>query len=416
MTDCAIDFGTSNSAVAVAHGDGVRLVDLEAGQVTMPSAIFFNRDEGGVRFGRAAVADYVAGYDGRLMRGLKSILGSSLAEGTTELGEGEAIAYLDVITLFLRHLLERAASETGAMPTRAVLGRPAFFVDDDPAADARAQAELERAARAAGLREIHFQYEPIAAAFDYERRVSGERIVLVADIGGGTSDFSVIRVGPARMARMDRRDDLLAHGGVHVAGTDFDRRAALDGAMREFGYRTIGTDGREVPNRLYFDLATWHLINTVYGAKRLAGLRDMRTLYTDARHPERLQRILSHHLGHEIIGRVEQAKIDVAGGGATQIDLSMVESGLAAPLDDAALIEACRQEVGRIVAAAQATVRDAQLGGERIDALYLTGGSTGLAFLSDALSAAFPGAERVSGDRLGSVATGLGVYARRLFG
>ena len=153
-----------------------------------------------------------------------------------------------------------------------MLGRPVFFVDDDPRADQMAQQQLEAAARSVGLREIHFQYEPIAAAFDYESHLTEEGLVLVADIGGGTSDFSLVRVGPERMKRVERKDDVLAHHGVHVAGTDFDRRVELATILRELGYQSIDPEGREIPNRVYFDLATWHLINTVYAPKRVSEL------------------------------------------------------------------------------------------------------------------------------------------------
>jgi len=155
-------------------------------------------------YGRAAVAAYVDGYAGRLMRSLKSILGSNLAEQTTDLGNGYAVRYLDVITGYLRHLRNAAEAAAQRPLDRVVLGRPVFFVDDDPERDARAQATLAAAARAAGFADVRFQFEPIAAAFDYEQQVSQEQLVLVADIGGGTSDFSVVRVGPKRRLRADR--------------------------------------------------------------------------------------------------------------------------------------------------------------------------------------------------------------------
>lgn len=150
---------------------------------------------------------------------MKSILGSPLAETTTDLGDGTAIAYTDVIARFLQHLKQKAEACAGAPIRRAVLGRPVFFVDDDPRADRLAQNQLQAAAQSVGFADVRFQYEPIAAAFDYESRQQAERLVLVADIGGGTSDFSLVRVGPDRMTRLDRKDDVLAHHGVHVAGT-----------------------------------------------------------------------------------------------------------------------------------------------------------------------------------------------------
>jgi len=168
MTFCAIDFGTSNSAVALPQLSAVRLAEVEGSLQTLPTAVFFNVDEGTREFGRAAVQAYVDGYDGRLMRSMKSILGSALAEQTTDIGDGSAIRFVDVITLFLQHLKSKAEACAHAPLDRAVLGRPVFFVDDDPVADLLAQNQLAAAAQSVGFREIHFQYEPIAAAFDYE--------------------------------------------------------------------------------------------------------------------------------------------------------------------------------------------------------------------------------------------------------
>lgn len=421
MTYCAIDFGTSNSALALpaspvaASSGGSRLIALEGEHRTLPTAVFFNADEHTRAFGRAAIAEYVDGYEGRLMRSLKSILGSPLALGVTELGDGSALPFLDIIALFLDHLLQAARRAGGAPVTQAVMGRPVFFVDDDPRADADAQAQLEAAARSVGLRDIVFQYEPIAAAFDYESGLHAEQIVLVVDIGGGTSDFSLVRVGPGRAQRLDRRDDVLGHHGVHVAGTDIDKRVALASVMRELGYRSTDAEGREIPNRIYFDLSTWHLVNTVYGARRVSEFKLMRHIYQDDIHPSRLERVLDHRLGHALIGLAEGAKIAVSAGGATSIDLGVVEEALRASFDGERLAQASVEETQRIVAAALDTARQAGVRPEAVAALYFTGGSTGLAFLSAAIGAAFPAAVAVHGDPLASVAKGLGLYAERVF-
>jgi hypothetical chaperone protein len=418
-TFCAIDFGTSNSAVALpvaAPGGAMRLAPVEGEHVTLPTAVFFNTDEHTREFGRAALTSYIDGFDGRLMRSMKSILGSALAQSTTDLGDGSAMAYTEIIAIFVDHLKRSAQACAGAPIDRAVLGRPIFFVDDDPRADRLAQDQLEAAARAVGFREIHFQYEPIAAAFDYESRLTEEGLVLVADIGGGTSDFSLVRVGPQRMHRLDRKDDVLAHHGVHVAGTDYDRRVELSTILRELGYQSLDPDGREIPNRVYFDLATWHLINTVYTPKRAAELRLMRHLYRDARHHDRLMRVVEQRLGHALAARGEEAKIGVSAGGETMIDLEAVEADLRLAFCDAQLIEAGLEETRRIVQAARDTVQAAGVAPANVDALYFTGGSTGLRFLTDALSEAFAQARPVFGDRLASVATGLGIHAQRLFG
>jgi hypothetical chaperone protein len=430
---CAIDFGTSNSAVAVparapGGGPAMSLVELEPGSASMPTAVFYFVDgaasDGPPRaFGRAAIAAYVDGIDGRLMRSMKSILGSSLVEQRTEVGGGRAVSYLEVVAGYLMRLrvLAQAAQPDGAPLERVVLGRPVFFVDDDPRRDAQAEAALARAARAVGFAEVRFQYEPIAAAFDYEHGVTHEQTVLVADIGGGTSDFSVVRVGPERARRLERKDDILANHGVHRAGTDFDRHVSLATIQRELGYGAFGPSQagaapREVPSAVYFDLATWHLINTVYGPQRVAELRGMRGFYADAAQHRRLMTVVGERLGHALAARAEQAKIDVADGGVATVDLACVEAGLALRLDERQALAAIEADVARIVAAAHEAVRQAGLAAEGIDALFLTGGSTGLRLLMQRIAQGFPAARVVRGDRFASVVTGLGLHARRVFG
>jgi hypothetical chaperone protein len=423
----AIDFGTSNSAVALPHGAGVRLVALEDGLPTMPTAVFYRADtptqhfEAERLYGRAAIAAYVEGIDGRLMRSMKSILGSTLLDQSTDIGAGRAVRYRDVVVGYLRHLKRSAEAAAGRPLERAVLGRPVFFVDDDPARDAQAQAALDAAARAVGFAEVQFQFEPIAAALDYEARAPREQLVLVADIGGGTSDFSLVRVGPARRGHLERRDDILANHGVHLAGTDFDRHVELAAILPLLGYRTLrpprpGETPREVPSAAYFDLATWHLINTVYAPARVAELRSMRTWFSDARHHRRLMTTVQERLGHALAGAAEQAKIDVAQRGAAHIDLEVLEPGLATALTEAQAAAAIEADLARIVRAAHETVRLAGLAPGAVDALYFTGGSTGLTPLVDRIAAGFAGAQRVRGDRFASVAQGLGEHARVVYG
>ncbi len=435
----AIDFGTSNSAVALPRAEGgVRLVELEVGQPTMPTAVFYRADtppqqlEADRLYGRAAIAAYVEGIDGRLMRSMKSILGSSLLDQGTDIGGGRSVRYRDVVAGYLRQLKSCAEAEAGHAVTRAVLGRPVFFVDDDPARDAQAQAALESAAHQAGFKELHFQYEPIAAALDFESTVQHECLVLVADIGGGTSDFSLVRVGPERAqraqrdsaggpGRAERRDDILANHGVHLAGTDFDRHVELACILPLLGYRTLrparpGEAPREVPSTVYFDLATWHLINTVYAPARLAELRSMKSWYADPRHHARLMATVEDRLGHALAAAAERAKIDVAMQGHADVDLSALEAHLRSALQEKQAAAAIETDLERIVQAALDTARQAGVKPAGVQALYFTGGSTGLTPLVDRIAACFPGAARVRGDRFASVATGLGLHARAVFG
>jgi hypothetical chaperone protein len=423
---CAIDFGTSNSAIAVPDAaGGMHLVELEAGYTTMPTAVFYFVEgpelDGPPRaFGRAAIAAYVDGLDGRLMRSMKSILGSPLIDQTTDVGGGRGAKYLDIVAGYLKHLKQRAEAQASAPIRRAVIGRPVFFVDDDAARDAQAQSALESAARQVGFDEISFQYEPIAAAFDYERGIDAEQIVLVADIGGGTSDFSVVRVGPQHAAKRERKDDILANHGVHVAGTDFDRRVELAAILPEYGFGAMGpgnagAPAREVPSGVYFDLATWHLINTVYSPGRTAELRSMRGFYGNPRHYERLMIVIDERLGHELAARAESAKIAVAEGGDTRIDLSHTEHKLGVDFSEREAVRAIDADIDRIVATARDTVAQAGLTPVQIDALYFTGGSTGFRPLAERIASAFPSARSARGDRFASVATGLALHAQRWF-
>jgi hypothetical chaperone protein len=427
----AIDFGTSNSAVALPQAaGGVRLVELEPGQPTMPTAVFYRADTPAQQFeadrlyGRAAVAAYVDGIDGRLMRSMKSILGSSLLDQGTDIGAGRSVRYRDVVTGYLRRLKTVAEAQAGQTLSQLVMGRPVFFVDDEPARDAQAQAALEAAARQVGFADVQFQYEPIAAALDHESKIDHEQLVLVADIGGGTSDFSLVRVGPSRRGRVERRDDILANHGVHLAGTDFDRHVELAAILPLLGYRSRRPPNkarpeeasREVPSAVYFDLATWHLINTVYAPARLAELRSMKGWYADPLHHARLLRVVQNHLGHALAAAAEQAKIDVAMRGQAHIDLGLLEEGLHATLAETHAAAAIEADLARIVLAAAQTARMAGVKASDVDVLYFTGGSTGLAPLVDRIAAGFPAAQRVRGDRFSSVAQGLGLHARLVFG
>ena len=350
------------------------------------------------------------------MRSMKSILGSTLATQSTDVGGGRAVAYLDVVGGYLHHLKKMAQGEAGKPLSHVVLGRPVFFVDDDPKRDAAAQAALAKAARNVGFKDICFQFEPIAAALDYESSIDNEQLVLVADIGGGTSDFSLVRVGPKRRDRVERKDDILANHGVHIAGTDFDRHIELKAILPTCGYASVGPSGRAVPSKIYFDLATWHLINTTYGPARVLELAQMKTFYADPRHHQRLLRVLTERLGHGLIARAEAAKIQVAetASGIT-IDLAQLEDGLQVIAQETDVIGAVDDDLNRIALAAGETLRQAGVSQQQITALYLTGGSTGLPALVARIAKCVPAAKVVRGDRFASVATGLGLHAQRVF-
>ena len=408
-TTLGIDFGTSNSAMAVSRAGGaVQPVALEGTAHTMPTALFFNAEEHTTHYGRDAVAQYLAGTEGRLMRSLKSLLGSALLQDKTGVHD-RLVSYQDIISLFLRRLAAQAQAALGGMPERVRLGRPVHFVDDDPARDQQAEDALRQAALDAGFADVSFMPEPIAAALDYEQRVERETLALVVDIGGGTSDFTAVRLSPGRGAQ-DRSGDILATAGVHVGGTDFDRKLNLALVMPLLGLHHTGPTGRAVPSSVFFDLATWHLIQWRYRPKALREAQALRTDYADPRLHARLMTVLEQRLGHRLADAVERAKIAASQAGAdAPLPLDWVEPGLASRVTSAGLAEHLAGLLEQVVACAQECVRRAGLGTHAPDALYLTGGSSALRPLRDALARAFPHTPQVEGDLFGGVAAGLAV-------
>jgi hypothetical chaperone protein len=302
------------------------------------------------------------------------------------------------------------------------MGRPVHFVDDDPVRDRLAETTLRQTAQAAGFEQISFQLEPIAAALDYERRVERETLVLVADIGGGTSDFTVVRLGPERMHRAqqrrtqgktsDRADDILATSGIHIGGTDFDQKLNLEEVMPLFGHRHTGPRGREVPSAVFFDLATWHLINWRYSPKAQREALDLRSSYTNVTLHDRLMTVHTERLGHLIANEVELAKINssrnVNGDGRdVPLDLSTIERDLQAHINATTMAHHLRDALAKVVACAQSCVGLAGVSADKLDAIYLTGGSSALAPFQQALREGFPGVPLVEGDLFGGVAAGL---------
>ncbi|OYU30380.1 MAG: heat-shock protein [Comamonadaceae bacterium PBBC2] len=407
-----IDFGTSNSAMAWATPQGTaRLMALEGEALAMPTAVFYNAEDGTTHFGRDAIGHYLEGTEGRLMRSLKSLLGSPLLMETTQIGH-QQISFQDIIATFLTTLRERATQSLGFAPTRVVMGRPVHFVDDDAERDAQAEASLRQAAQAVGFENVSFQLEPIAAALDYERRLTQDSTVLVVDLGGGTSDFTVVRLGPERMQQVDRSADILATTGVHIGGTDYDQKLSLEQVMPLLGYRHIGPEQREVPSRVFFDLSTWHLIHWQYQPKAIAHAKTLRSNYSQAHLHDRLMQVLTERHGHLMAHEVEQAKIRCSVTDAdTRIDLSLIEPGLQAALGVADMHAHLAGLLARTVACARECVQAAGLTDRQIDAIYLTGGSSALRTFQRALQAAFPGVPLVEGDLFGGVASGL-AYSR----
>ncbi|TIO51605.1 MAG: Hsp70 family protein [Mesorhizobium sp.] len=410
-----IDFGTSNSTVGVIRNGRARLVALEGEQPTLPSAVFFNFEDGHTYFGRRAIADYTDSVEGRLMRSLKSVLGSSLANEKTRI-KARLIGFTDIIGFFISHLKKRLEEDAGGPVERVVLGRPVQFVDDDAEADAKAQGELEKAARAQGFKHIAFQFEPIAAALDYEQNVAREELALIVDMGGGTSDFSVVRVSPERARSDDRKGDILANRGIHIGGTDFDRLLSIAHVMPELGYLTRTKDHkRNLPASYFIDLATWQRINLVYTAKAMSDLRQIRFEAEQADLVDRFIDIVEHRYGHAMAGLVERAKIALTDQSSAEVKVSLPGARFAAEITRAGLEETIGADIERVTATVRQTIADAGISASAITAVFLTGGSTAIPLAKRRILSLVPQASVIEGDMFGSVGLGLALDARRKF-
>jgi hypothetical chaperone protein len=415
MSICGLDFGTSNTTLGTIEDHAPVLAALENGQTTIPSAIFFEAD-GAVLIGRKAVEAYVEGAPGRLMRSLKSVLGTALIDETTRLGR-ERISFRDVIAYYLSAVKRRAEASTGCELRQVVHGRPVHFVDNAADADRKAEQILREIAGEIGFDEVTFQFEPIAAALDYERQISTEEVALIADIGGGTSDFSIVRLGPRRHGSADRAADILANDGVRIGGTDFDRQLSLGVVMPLFGFGSpMKRAGLEVPSRYFHDFATWSNINRMYEPPVITELRQVRREASEPALLDRLLRVVEEQRGHTLAMEVEEAKIALSDKRKADIPLQWVAPGLAVAIGRADLVSHTRQLAERIAARIKACLAQARLSREDIDAVFLTGGSVRLAHVRKAITKAVPSARIVEGDTFGAVGKGLTLEALRRYG
>ncbi|WP_236213292.1 Hsp70 family protein [Metapseudomonas otitidis] len=410
-----IDFGTSNSTVGWWRPDCEPLIVLEDAKVTLPSVIFFNTEERRPAFGRQALNEYLEGYEGRLMRSLKSLLGSPLLKSETTV-LGSALPFKDLLGIFIGELKKRAEAAADRPFEQVVLGRPVFFVDDDPEADREAQDTLVAVAHKLGFKDVSFQYEPIAAAFDYEREIQREELVLIVDIGGGTSDFSLVRLSPARRDVADRQGDILATGGVHIGGTDFDKQLSLAGVMPLFGYGSRMKSDALMPTSVHLNLATWHTINAVYAQKSQLALKNMRYDIVETTGIDRLFRLIEQRAGHWLAMQVEDSKIELTEALERPIDLGRVEPGLVAPLDRAGFEEAVGPLLERIRASVTAMLAQAGVALEQVDTLFFTGGSSGIPALRRCVADLLPNARHVEGNAFGSIGSGLAIEAHKRYG
>lgn len=401
----AVDFGTSNSAAALLHDGEIVRIAVEAGEATLPTAVFFPEGGGQMQIGTQAAQSLVDGEEGRYMRALKSILGVPLLH-ETRLISGRRRAVADVITAFLTVIREKTEAQTGRSITRALSGRPVRFHSDDPVRDAKAEADLRGCYLAAGFTEVAFLPEPEAAAIACQGMGEGKDLGLIVDIGGGTSDFSVFESG-AQGAR------ILASHGIRLGGTDFDHAVSMAHAMPVLGLggqlrRQMGAGLLPVPRAPYVELSTWAKIPFLYTQDTRRMVADMVRHAVDKPAMERFAEVLDLELGHELAFAVERGKI-VANNGddGAAIDMGMLQRGLRVALDEDSLNAVLDPTRALLRAAMSETMQQAGVRGSDIGRIILVGGSSLMAFIADEAVAMCPDARVLRSNAFTAVVDGL---------
>lgn len=419
-----IDFGTTNSAIALAGDtDAPRLARFPTSSggdaPTWRSILYFEpeveRREDAVSAGATAIERYLNNDgEGRLILSIKSYLASALFRKTRILNRTWTLEQL--IGAFLRHARAAVSDELGA---RAVVGRPVrYWGAEGPEDDERAVTRMREALRLAGFTDVVFEYEPIAAALRYGHGLTREELVLIGDFGGGTSDFSVVRVGPD--TQPGDTGAILATGGIGIGGDTFDGRVVDAVLSPMLGKGTSYSDefGAEmtVPVWIYNKLRRWHHLSFLRSAKTQHLLSR---IHTGAHAPEQIGNliyIIDNDLGLSMHRAIEHSKMHLSAHERAELRFVHDELALSAQLERDPFESWIAPDLADINRVVSDVLDRAEARADRIDRVFTTGGSSFVPAIKNLLGARF-GADKVSGgDELTSVAWGLAERARQLFG
>jgi hypothetical chaperone protein len=420
-----LDFGTTNSAVAIAEASGPpRLATFPAAggpRPTFPSVLYFEPRPGVgrqpvARAGASAIESYLASEQkGRFIQSLKTYLADRTFEGTAIGTQHYTLEKL--IAIIARQMSDLLGFPVWPPPRRIILGRPVHFSNpSNDELDLFAADRLRSAIGMAGFEEIVFEYEPVAAAYAYEERLDRDERILIGDFGGGTSDFTIISVGPDVRARGRRASDIIGTDGVAVAGDAFDKRIIRNLVAPRLGlggeYLSPPDKFLPVPSWPYERLERWHYLSFLKSPQTLEMLeRVQRTAST----PERLEAFLlliKHELGYQLHEAVQRTKFELSAGMESEFEFASGPVTIRKKVtrtdferwigDELTAISNC---VDRLIAASG-------LAFEEIDRVFLTGGSSFVPAVRQIFFDRFGQAKVTGGEELTSVATGLALRAR----
>ncbi|WP_455916106.1 molecular chaperone [Pantoea agglomerans] len=444
------DYGTANCSVAIMKDGVPALLPLEQGSTLLPSmlcaptrdavsewlfrhhqvptpeadnqailrrALAFNREEdievtpNSVQFGLASLAQYMADpEDVWFVKSPKSFLGAN------GLKPQQVAFFEDLVCAMMLHIRQKAEQNLNQSITQAVIGRPINFQGlGGDEANRQAQGILARAANRAGFKDVEFQFEPVAAGLEFEATLKQETRVLVVDIGGGTTDCSMLLMGPEWHDKSDRSASLLGHSGCRVGGNDLDIMLAFKELMPLLGLGGATEKGTALPALPWWNAVAINDVPAQSDFYATASKKLLLDLIRDAREPEKVKRLLKvwqQRLGYRLVRAAEESKIALSEQANVTTQLAFIEHSLETAISVQGLEAAIAQPLERI----QEQVKMAlDASGTRPDVIYLTGGSARSPVLRQALQQQLPDIPLASGDDFGSVTAGLARWAQVMF-
>ncbi len=425
-----LDFGTSNSAVTCVDATGVPRLARFAGAAevaaTFPSLLYFERElERGVSSlrsfaGAEAIARYLSNDSpGRLMRSLKAYLADRHFNGTSVYGRHLGLA--DLIGAFLKKLLEAAAVSLGPIPSRVVVGRPVHFSNErTEAANAFALTQLLQSVQACGFEDVIFEYEPVAAAYSYEQALRQDELILVGDFGGGTSDFSILPVGPGAQRNTSGKRVILGSEGVAIAGDAFDRQIVRHLVAPALGFGTeyqASPDKRlPIPNWPYASLEQWHSLSLLNRPQVLQMLERLSSLALDPVGVAAFSHFIRSDLGLRLHESVRALKIALSRQPVATFEFDCGPVRIARNVTRGQFEEWIRPELSAIGASVDRLLAATGVRTGEINHVFLTGGSAFVPAVRELFAERFGAGKIAGGEEFTSVATGLALRAAHEFG
>ena len=407
MPACGLDFGTSNSAVALASGEVLRVEPSAEAPRLSRSVLFFPEESTETLAGGEAIERYLQDNAGRFIQSMKTWLPSTSFVRTQI--RGRTLALEELIAIFLRNLRRQACAACGLELDEVVLGRPARF-SLDPKTDAFAEQRLRRAAELSGFQKVSFVIEPIAAALAYEASLSRDEQVLVVDFGAGTTDLTLMRLGPSHRVHADRRVDVIASSGLYVGGDRFDAAIMKHKLLGYFGQGTtyaVGFKRMPIPTYVMSRLLSWHEMSLIREKSTRELIDMMLKTSDDIGAIEALHDLVMYNLGYRLFRAIEQAKIELSSKPTAVVRfdderVQIEEKVTRAEFDTfcAPLLAQLEECTDQLLAPLPKPVK--------IDSVFLTGGSSQIPAVQQLFAKKF-GADRIrTADAFTSVVEGLG--------